>query len=307
MTIGIAVAGPMAGLAAFRALRAVETVGRGAISGFATFAAISEGGTVLRAQTQRGGALALWDGAEPPEPIARAERVGLMSSGPDRPEPLCAFVGADPDGGIVTGHRLPIMPGADGVVPIVSALERLAMGAHPQDATKDALAADPDADAGLIALDLHGRIAIAETPAVARRDDRGSANVHDGATGLTVGVLHNTIFPCTALAALAVSAALDVVAPADAFEAFAAVTGLPVHAGPRRLEIDDAGAAVALCAPAAGWRSDRWEGSPVRRGDPVTRDGRTVGSVVGECYALACDGVIIGARGDQCVTWRWVT
>lgn len=304
MTIGIAVAGPMAGLAAFRALRAVESVGRGAIGGFVTFAAIADG-EVMRAETQRGGALALWDGGEPPERIARAERAGLMSSGPDRPEPLAAFVAADPAGGIVTGHRLPITPGPDGVAPIVAALEHLCAGTSPEMAVREALAPDPDGDAGLIALDRLGRIAILETPAVASRDDRGSANTLDVVTGLAVGVLHNTIHPHPALAALAVSAALDAVAPADRFDAASSIVGLAVAAGQRRLEIDEAGRAVALSAPAAGWRTAAWEGSPVRRGDPVTRAGRTVGRVVGECYALASRGVIVGARGDERVFWRW--
>ncbi|MGF1552975.1 MAG: hypothetical protein ACFBWO_10805 [Paracoccaceae bacterium] len=306
MTVGIAVSGPNAGRAAWRALRAVEAVGRGAVGGFASFVVLTAGGEVLRAETQRGGGAALWDGAGPPETVAAAPLAGLMSSGPDRPEPLSAFAAADPAAGIVTGHRLPILPGPDGVAPIRAALNRLAAGTDPETAVAEALAPDPDGDAGLIALTRDGRIALAETEAVAARDDRGSALVRDAATGLSVGVLHNSIFPHAALAALAVSAAVDAVFPRDAFDARAPLAGLAVAAGPRRREVDAAGRAVALWAPAEGWRGAAWEGSPVRRGAPVTRAGRIVGRVTGECYALARGGVVVGARGEAAVRWRWL-
>jgi hypothetical protein len=228
-----------------------------------------------------------------------------MSSGPDRPEPLAAFAAADPAAGIVTGHRLPIMPGPDGTPPIQAALARLRAGASPEDAVAESLAPDPDADAGLIAMARDGRIALGETDAVARRDDRGSALVRESGTGLRVGVLHNSAFPHAALAALAVSAAIDAVAPLDAWDAAAALCGLTVEDGPRRLEIDGSGRAVAVFAPAAGWRGGAWEGSPVRRGDPVTRGGAVVGRVVAECYAVARGGVVVGARGEDAVRWLW--
>jgi hypothetical protein len=305
MTIGICVSGPRAGLAAYRALRAVEKVGRGAIGGFASFVVIDAAGAVRRAETQRGGGLALWDGDDPPEAIAAAPLAGLMSSGPDRPEPLAAFAGADPAVGIVTGHRLPIMPGPDGTPPIQTALARLRAGAAPEDAVTESLAPDPDADAGLIAMARDGRIALGETEAVAARDDRGSALARESGTGLRVGVLHNSVFPHAALAALAVSAALDAAAPLDAWDAAAPLSGLAVGEGARRLEVDAAGRAMAVYAPARGWRGAAWEGSPVRRGDPVTRGGAVVGRVVGECYAVAREGVVVGARGEDAVRWRW--
>lgn len=303
MTIGIAVSGPMAGLAALRALRAVECVGRGAIGGFVSFVVIADG-KVLRAETQHGGSAALWGGADPPPVFAAAGLAGLMSSGPDRPEPLSAFAAADAEAGIVTGHRLPNMPDSGGTVPIEAALAGLRRGESPEASAEAALAGDPDGDAGLIAMDAAGRIALAETPAVASRDDRGGALVGEESNGLRMGVLHNSIFPGRALAALAVSAAMDAVAPEDAADAGAPLLGLRLRTGPRILEIDSAGRPLSLTAPAA-WRKPSWEGSPVRRGDPVRRDGRDVGRVVSECFARAEDGVIVGARGPDLVTWRW--
>jgi hypothetical protein len=305
VTIGIAVSGPMAGLAAWRALRAVEAVGRGAIGGFASFAAVTADGRVLRAETQRGGGAALWGGEPPPPEIAEAPMAGLMSSGPDRPEPLSQFCDADPAAGLVTGHRLPNMAGPDGVPPLRAALALLAEGATPETAVVQALAPDPDGDAGLIAMDRSGRVALDETPAVRARNDRGAALLGRPEIGLRAAVLHNAIFPHGALAALALSAAEDAVAPLDAAEAWAALTGLRIDPGSRALEIDAAGRPVRLTAQPDAWRSSAWEGSPVRRGDPVLRDGLTVGRVVSECFAIARRGAVVGARGEDVVRWRW--
>ena len=120
MTIGIAVYGPMAGLATFKALQAVERVGRGAIGGFASFVAITADGALLRSETQRGGTATLFTAGEticalPPQAFAEAPWAALMSSGPDRPAPLSQFTPGRAGVGLVSGHRLPNMPGADGL------------------------------------------------------------------------------------------------------------------------------------------------------------------------------------------------
>jgi len=117
VTIGIAAHGPNAGLAIVKALAAVEAVGRGAIAGFVSFVAITAAGGIHRAVTQRGGSTALFDGdvQSIPAEIAAAETACLMSSGPDRPEPLSQFTSADPRIGLVTGHRMPNTIGVSGV------------------------------------------------------------------------------------------------------------------------------------------------------------------------------------------------
>ncbi|MFP4126312.1 MAG: DUF6963 family protein, partial [Alphaproteobacteria bacterium] len=119
MTIGIAATGAGAGLAVFAALRAVERVGRGAIGGFASFVAISEAGELVQAETQRGGTATLFvdgeaTGVAPPAAVAQARFAAVMSSGPDRPPPLARFTPGDAAVGLVSGHRLPNMPGVDG-------------------------------------------------------------------------------------------------------------------------------------------------------------------------------------------------
>src|ERR1700686_2557427 len=117
MTIGIAARGPNAGLAVYRSLRAAERVGTGSIGGFATFAAITADGKLLRHETQRGGTSTLFiegesTGTEPPPEVAAATSAAVISSGPDRPEPE-KLLSADPLAGLVTGHRMPITIGVD--------------------------------------------------------------------------------------------------------------------------------------------------------------------------------------------------
>ena len=149
MTIGIAVTGDGAGLAAFRALEAVERVARGAIGGFVSFVVISEGGALLRAETQRGGTSTLFvegerTGATPPPAVADARFAALMSSGPDRPTPLAQFTPGDAAHGLVTGHRLPNMPGDGTDRPLNEAvLARLVAGADPRQAVETELAQHP--------------------------------------------------------------------------------------------------------------------------------------------------------------------
>ncbi len=55
MTIGIAAFGAGAGRGVIAALKAVECVGRGAIGGFVSFAAIKGDGSLVRASIQTGG------------------------------------------------------------------------------------------------------------------------------------------------------------------------------------------------------------------------------------------------------------
>src|SRR5690606_4852307 len=76
MTFGIGISGPGAGLAAIRALQAVEAVSRGMIGGFVSLAVAGENGEVLRAATQRGGSASLFGhgatGGKPPREFAAA-------------------------------------------------------------------------------------------------------------------------------------------------------------------------------------------------------------------------------------------
>lgn len=305
MTIGIAISGPSAGLAAFRALRAVEAVGRGAIGGFVSFVAIDAAGALSYAGTQRGGTATLFAGAPPPQHMAEAPLAALMSSGPDRPEPVSQFTPADESAGLLTGHRLPNMPCAGGKPPNLIALDHLRGGASPETAVAEALARDPTADAGLIAMDLSGRIALGNTDAVSRRDDLGQALHEDESSGLRIGVLHNCIFPHQPLATVAVSAALDAIAPLDRVDAEASLIGLRMVPGDQRcLVLDETGSPQMIVTPDAACFGPCWEGSAVWRGDPVLVDGAVVGLVSREVYCIARNGCIESGRGGVHVGWH---
>ena len=151
MTFALGAFGPSAGLAAFRALRMVETVGSGSIGGFITYAAITEDGQVLRHEIQRGGTHTLFTegetcGVEPPERTATAIAAGLISSGPDRPDPLSQFVPADGAVGLVTGHRLPNQVGADGQPLNEAALASLHASMGAAEAVEAVMAANEEAN-----------------------------------------------------------------------------------------------------------------------------------------------------------------
>ncbi|WP_238365379.1 DUF6963 family protein [Mesobacterium pallidum] len=303
MTVGIAVSGPGAVPAALAALGAIEAVGRGAIGGFVSLVAIADG-ALLTAGVQRGGT-----GALRPDtlgaPFAEARLAALMSSGPDRPEPLVQFTPGDAAVGLMTGHRLPNMPGPGGTPPNLVALGAMRSGAGVVEAIEMALAEAPEADAGLIAMDLSGRIALANSALVARRDDIGAALVEDPGAGLSIGVLHNSIFPARGLAEVAVAAALDLAAPADAIDGEARLVGESVTLGDMRaLDLASDGSVAAITVDDPTWLGPAWEGSVVLRGDPVLRYGRPVGRITREVYCRLENGRIIGARGGEMAAWR---
>ncbi len=242
MTIGIAASGPNAGLAIFRALGAVESVGTGSIGGFVSFVAITPDGTLIRASTQRGGTQTLFDeGGDIPAEFATATTAALMSSGPDRPEPLSQFTPGEAGIGLVSGHRLPNADTETGGPLNAIVLNEMRGGRSARDAIRIALDNNKEADAGLIAVDNSGAIAIGNSQLVAQRPDIGEM-LHIGKDGgLSVGVLHNAIFPHRPLAALAMETALHSVAPIDLSNGeIILTTGIPICASDRnRVHVDN--------------------------------------------------------------------
>ncbi len=303
MTIGIAVHAPGAARAALAGLEAVEAVGRGAIGGFVSLSVITPDGALHNLGVQRGGARAML--AEPLLATLAAAHLGvLMSSGPDRPEPLSQFTPAATDAGLMTGHRLPNMPGPDGTPPNLVALQALREGLSAEEAIARALGDAPELDAGLIAMTLGGDIALANSASVAARDDIGEALLVE--PGLSVAVMHNSILPHEALADLAVSAIRDTLWPRDAWTGSGTAIGLTVRDGSaERALLIDPETATPLAFEAAGpeWRRAEWEGCPVRRGDPVIAGGRVVGKVIQEAYCILRNGTVTSARGGHTITW----
>lgn len=189
MTIGIAASGPGAATCALRALRGVETLGSGSIGGFAVLAVMNEDGRLRYAQTQNGGSSGLCIDAD----WLSCERAAIISSGPDRPEPLRQFLPGLDGVGLVTGHRLPNRPFADSRLNL-AVLARLQSGLAPDAAIGEVFTAYPECDAGLMALTADGRIAYADSARVRRRKDIHSAAIENA--GSSIAVMMNSIhFP----------------------------------------------------------------------------------------------------------------
>ena len=167
MTIGIAVTGKHAVVHALRVLRSAEILGSGAIGGFAVLAVMAEDGSVHYSQTQDGGSHALdlnpaW---------LKAQRAAIISSGPNRPEPLQQFLPSLPGIALMTGHRLPNRLTPQGLPLNQVALQALAHGRSATQAVHDTVNAYPEYDTGLMAITADGHIAYANTARVMRRPD----------------------------------------------------------------------------------------------------------------------------------------
>ncbi|ULR89745.1 DUF6963 family protein [Comamonas sp. B21-038] len=188
MTIGIVASGTDAGAAVLDALLAAELFGRGAIGGFAVFAYVDADGDVQYLTTQQGGVSALGLCDE----CWRAEAAAVISSGPNRPEPLTQFLPASPAVGFVTGHRLPNSMGAEGVPLNCSVLDEIAFGQDPQSAVDRVLQRAAELDAGLIAMDLRGRIGLRNSTRVSRRDDLGVFQCSE--SGRSLAFMFNSIY-----------------------------------------------------------------------------------------------------------------
>lgn len=309
MTIGLAVTGENAGLAAFRALQAVEKVARGAIRGFVSFVVITADGRLLRAETQRGGTTTLFvegetTGTPPPPEIAEARFAALMSSGPDRPEPLAQFTAGDADFGLVTGHRLPNVPGEGSDRSVnLEALDHLRAGADPQAAIEATLGAYPTADAGLIVLDRRGRLHAADSSFVQTRGDLGRAFLEDAGRNHRVAVLHNAIHPKDGLAALAAGVAMDCMAPFDRSDLWLTLeAGTPITTGPHAaLHIDEAGRVARITVTGDSWLGSHREGALVNLATPVVTEGRLLGHTTTDPYCIAEAGRLVSISGQGAV------
>lgn len=310
MTIGIAAWGPDAGHAVFEALRVAEKVGRGSIGGFAVFVAITSDGRVIRAETQRGGTATLFlqgetTGTNPPGDAGTAPLAAVMSSGPDRPEPLAQFVVADGRAGLVTGHRLPNADAVSGKPLNAEILALMRAGAAPADAVGQVLETNPHADAGVIAASPGGDICAQNSPRVSRRPDLGSARrVHraaDGTVTAIIEVMHNALFPAASLAPLVADIGLERMAPSSSAQGWVTVrTGTPVAAGDENaVDITDDMVVVRVRTCDHRIVTGRWNCAAIYLGSAVRREGRLVGHTLLEPNVIVEDGIILSLSGQK--------
>lgn len=302
MTIGIAAYGPHAGLAILRALAAVEMIGRGSIGGFVSLVALRPTGAVIRAETQQGGSRGMFPSgidSAPPE-LLTAQVAGLISSGPNRPEPLAQFTPALAGVGLVTGHRMPNTIGVSGSQINDEILALMGNGLSVEAAVKKVLSANPIADTGVIALSRDGDLFAADSDYVERRGDSGHAVVGSRKEGAVVGVLHNSIHPSRPIAALAAEVALDVMQPMDRIDGWITLrTGTPLTAGPANaVEITPAGGIDTIVVEDHRFLSGCWS---VGLGyeTPVMQEGDCVGIMLHEPYMVVRDGGVVTIDGER--------
>lgn len=215
MTIGIAAHGPNAGLAVIEGLMQAERTARGAIGGFVSFAAITSDGHLIRLETQSGGAAELWTQNDIAA-AGKATTAVLMSSGPNRPAPLSQFTPGHPQLGLVTGHRFPNATGPRGKALNVQVLDLLARRVDLATALDLVVAANPAADAGLLAVSPRGDLHLANTAYVDSFPDIGRASLRSFKDDtVCCGVMHNAIKPCGGLALCVAETVMGVMEPTD--------------------------------------------------------------------------------------------
>ncbi len=303
MTIGIAAFGRDAGLAIFRGLQALERVASGAIGGFVSYAAITGDGQLARFATQRGGTRTLFVdadvvGADPPAEVAGAGTAALISSGPDRPEPLGQFIAGDPGVGLVTGHRFPQAVGRSGLAFNEDVLRRLASGADPATALDNVLAENPEADVGLIAVDAGGRMHGRNTDRVDRRVDAGQAA--RSSAHAAVMVLHNAIHPSRGVAEMVAEVAMEAMECSrtpDFWVVIAAGTGV-VAGDTNALHVDAEMRATKIFTVDETLVRGTRDGAAVYLGAEVIQEGHLIGRTVTEPYVVLDDGVICTLSGQ---------
>jgi hypothetical protein len=289
MTIGIAASGQHAGAAVRAAVIGAELLGRGAIGGFAVFAVLDENGELRHCVTQRGGIGQL---AIPPAWLA-ARVAAVISSGPDRPEPLIQFLPGASGIGLVTGHRLPNRPGQDGTPLNRAVLALLAAGRAPQQAVDSVLAAHPESDAGLIAIGADGELAMGNSARVQRRDDLGSYQGQRASCRLAM--LHNSIYARVPLADdLAQLAWAHLSGQPAALRLLTLAAPVALRAAERdRVTIDAHGNIVALETADPNLPAIQRRSTVVYLNTEVWQDGRAVGRIATELYADLTGGKVL--------------
>lgn len=305
MTIGIGAMGPNAGLAVFRTLQMAERIGEGAIGGYAVFAAIDNEGKVHRAETQRGGTKTLFTrgektGVSPPDVIASAPFAAVMSSGPDRPAPLSQFLPADGEVGLVTGHRLPNGVGLDGTRLNDAVLAAMAQGLSASAALRQVLDANPQSDAGMIALGPGRGIDLMNSARVAKRPDLGTALLA-GPDGSAIAILHNAIWPTTTLAPLLAETGLEWMLRSQAPSGTVGIpAGIPVMAGDRdRLIVGRDGIAERVETTDARIVTGRHNCAAIYIGAEVVCGGELLGVTAEEPNVVVEDGRIVTLSGQD--------
>jgi len=306
MTIGIGAYGPRAGEAVFFALQQVELIGKGSIGGFAVFAVIKNDGELVYYTTQRGGTKTLVTQGEvtgvlPPTGVLSANIAGVISSGPDRAEPLETGLPTKVGVGIVTGHRLPRSTCRVHGIPMnQEVLELMETGLDANTAVEKVVEENIERDVGLIAISVNGTMGVQNSSKVERRPDYAKIYREDSTKNAKVAVLMNSIHPVPAAAEVAAGVAMDIMTEKQTpdFELQVKV-GHKIEVGSQDEVHVDANLSITRLIT-----SDEASLIGTQRccipyiGAKVMQHGRVIGYVITEPSTNLEDGIIVNFRGE---------
>lgn len=299
MTICIAAHGRCAGRAVVKALAAVECASSGAIGGFVSAVSLDDS-RCIRAETQVGGSAYL-EYEQSRTLFEEAGIAGLISSGPNRPSPLAEFLPAIPGIGLVTGHRSPSCLGDSGEPLNLQVLQGLQSGLSCHESVDAIVDANPDADAGFIAMSSDGVGYAANTSEVLKRPDVGIAELNRN--GTSVLVMHNAISPVCPMAELAAQVAMDTLCPTFSDVNMARLQqGCEVIEGPENaIHIDDDSQVLRITVAMSFPCHEREQKVVLNLGyqPRVYMNNRRVGVLIYEPYLLTSNGRLISADGQS--------
>lgn len=307
MTIGIAAFGPQAGLGVFMGLQVAERVGEGSIGGFAVYRVITSDGRLVTFKTQRGGSATLVTRGEatgglPPEDVQDARIAALISSGPDRPEPLERALPGDPQAGLVTGHRIPMAPTKRGTPLNLAVLELLRQGVPASQAVDMLMDEHPQIDAGIIAVDVKGDLGARNSRRVLGRSDVLEVRKEEPGTGCKVAVFINEIHPKEAAVVAAAKCMQVMVGERKPDMEVTVRCGLKVFLGDEDLiEVDNEGVAVRITTTDPTILNGEQVCVVPYLGASVYREGEFLGRIISEPLTVLRDGVIVDLVGQQSI------
>jgi hypothetical protein len=306
MTIGVIIRGPHAGAALVKCMASIEKIASGSIGGFVSLVVLRRGAQPVFYECQTGGVNALFGvdaSRNLPSELMESDRAALISSGPNRPEPLHRFLSWDKTGNMVSGHRFPHTKTSKGIPLNESALGILRAQGCDQQALVELLQDNATLDAGLVAMDSAGHIFQGDTNRVQVRGDTASLvfDTQDYAFAITL----NSIRPPMLIVNLLgekFKQQLDIDdRPVLCVSAMASITA----AKDKSVEINDVNEVININTPETCWFSPCNEGALIETGTPITRQGVPVGRIQDEPYVITTNGKIESLSGLKSICLRY--
>lgn len=306
MTIGIGAIGKNAGLAVWKALNSVERVTSGSIGGFATFVIFNKDGKVKYYCTQRGGSKTLFTEGDsvvdyPPDEVIEAVIAGVISSGPDRPEPLESLLPAKEGVGFITGHRIPSAIGKNGISVNMETLKIMEKGESSNTAVNKVMSENPNIDAGLIAVDVNGNIGAINSKKVENRLDVASAVIKKAEA--KVAVFNNEIYPVKITADLAAAIAMQVMTEERKPDIKITISsGLKVELGTEdKVVVNKENSAIQIFTTDPTILRGKTTCVVPYLGSTVVKNGKKIGILMNEPLTVLDNGIIVELAGQKTI------